>query len=110
MSAIAGILQKPLRPNCREIVRKMCDCQIPRGPDGEAYFHNGDVCLGYRHLKLGGDGRGKPKYNLLIRSDLLISADANIYNAEELRDGSVDNNNTFSAKQGAEIILDLNMF
>ena len=50
MCGIAGFVGKV--KNKDEVLKKMCDRIIHRGPDGEGYYTDKEVALGHRRLSI----------------------------------------------------------
>ena len=52
MCAIAGIINHHATPDVERIVRKMCNQQAHRGPDGSGFFCNDEIAFGHRRLAI----------------------------------------------------------
>jgi len=104
MCGIAGVLHADAaHPAGAEIVRRMCDSLLHRGPDGEGTYVEGPVALGMRRLAIidvaGGD---QPLYN----EDRSIVAFQNgeIYNYVELRQELETRGHTFRTRSDTEVL------
>ena len=85
MCGIAGLLYADrARPAESEIVQRMCDALVHRGPDGEGFWVRGPVGLGMRRLAIidvaGGD---QPIFN--EDGSIVVFQNGEIYNYVELR-------------------------
>ena len=52
MCGIVGFVDQRKRKEKKEIIKKMTDRIIHRGPDGEGYFTDATVALGHRRLSI----------------------------------------------------------
>ncbi len=91
--------------NREEIIKKMSDTIIHRGPDSEGFFTDGFVALGFRRLSIidleGGD---QPIHSQDGRYVIVFNGE--IYNYRELRkDLEEQNGCVFSTNSDTEVIL-----
>lgn len=87
-----------------EIIKKMADRIIHRGPDSEGYFTDDHVALGFRRLSIvdlaGGD---QPIFN--EDGSLVIVFNGEIYNHKELRAELEQKGHVFKTNADTEAIL-----
>lgn len=91
--------------NRNELIKKMSDTIIHRGPDSEGSFVDDHVALGFRRLSIidleGGD---QPIHSKDGRYVIVFNGE--IYNYRELRSKLIEENNcTFSTNSDTEVIL-----
>lgn len=99
MCGIAGYVSK--KPT-KEILKRMTDRIIHRGPDSEGFYLDDNVALGHRRLSIidleGGD---QPIYN--EDNSKVIVFNGEIYNYKELKEELKDH--TFKTNSDTEVIL-----
>ena len=62
MCGIVGFIDKEKNKN--DIIKKMADLIVHRGPDSDGYYVDDDVALGFRRLSIIDlDGGDQPIYN-----------------------------------------------
>ena len=107
MSAISGLVSKKSIKGASEIVKKMCDIQAHRGPDGETLVHKNNVCFGHRRLNIARSRKNinEPMFN--EDNSILITCDSNIYNAIHLRNELIKKDFRFASDTDSEVILHL---
>lgn len=107
MSAIAGILSKDTHSDVKEIVKKMCEIQSHRGPDGEGIILKNGVCFGHRKLEVAKSNTfiSEPVFN--EDKTVLITCDASIYNSHELRTSLIKKGRRLESDTDSEVILKL---
>jgi len=102
MCGIAGFINN--KENKKEIIKKMTDRIIHRGPDAEGFYVDNDVALGHRRLSIidlgGGD---QPIYN--EDKSLVIIFNGEIYNYLELRDTLKKDGHKFKTSSDTEVII-----
>ncbi|MDZ7315785.1 MAG: asparagine synthase (glutamine-hydrolyzing) [candidate division KSB1 bacterium] len=104
MCGICGVMEKG-RQN-QALVTAMCRLLAHRGPDHEAVYQAGDVCLGHRRLSIIDLATGnQPIFN--DDRTLAIVYNGEIYNYRELRRELLDRGATFYTKSDTEVILRL---
>ena len=104
MCGICGFVNEDARPASVEIVKKMCDTMIHRGPDEEGHWLKRNIALGMRRLKIIDLVTGsQPVFN----EDRSIVAVFNgeIYNFLELRDELEKAGHSFYTHTDTEIIV-----
>ena len=100
MCGIAGFVGKV--KNKDEVLKKMCDRIIHRGPDGEGYYTDNDVALGHRRLSIIDIENGKQPMNSLD-NNLVVVFNGEIYNYQELKEELSDY--SFATKSDTEVLL-----
>ncbi len=82
MCGIAGFVGKV--KNKDEVLKKMCDRIVHRGPDGEGYYTDKDVALGHRRLSIIDLSNGsQPMYS--TDNNLVVVFNGEIYNYQDLK-------------------------
>ncbi len=100
MCGIAGFVGKV--KNKDEVLKKMCDRIIHRGPDGEGYYTDSDVALGHRRLSIIDIENGKQPMNS-FDNNLVVVFNGEIYNYQELKEELSDY--SFATKSDTEVLL-----
>ena len=100
MCGIAGFVGKV--KNKDEVLKKMCDRIIHRGPDGEGYYTDSDVALGHRRLSIIDIENGKQPMNS-FDNNLVVVFNGEIYNYQELKEELSDY--AFATKSDTEVLL-----
>ena len=100
MCGIAGFVGKV--KNKDEVLKKMCDRIIHRGPDGEGYYTDNDVALGHRRLSIIDIENGKQPMNS-FDNNLVVVFNGEIYNYQELKEELSDY--AFATKSDTEVLL-----
>jgi len=102
MCGIAGFINN--KDNKKEIIKKMTDRIIHRGPDAEGFYIDDDIALGHRRLSIidlgGGD---QPIYN--EDKSKVIVFNGEIYNYLELRDILKKDGHKFKTNSDTEVII-----
>lgn len=107
MCGIAGIATiNPDAPIDRADVRRMADALAHRGPDGQGFAILSGAALASRRLAIvDPEGGAQPITN--ETSTLTLVANAEIYNAPELRARLVERGHRFRTRSDVEVILHL---
>lgn len=84
MCGIAGIVDSTARPDARLAVERMTAALARRGPDGDGVLDSGAAVLGHRRLAIV-DLAGGAQPMSVAEDDLVLVANAEIYNHVELR-------------------------
>lgn len=102
MCGITGVIGRDIE-NKEEVIQKMTDRIIHRGPDDQGFFVDGNVALGMRRLSIIDLSGGRQP---ITSQDgkLLIFFNGEIYNYKELRDKYLGNY-TFKTDSDTEVIL-----
>src|ERR1051325_9982470 len=94
------------RPAEREVVARMADTLVHRGPDSAGYFVEGSVGLGFRRLSIIDlEGAVQPIFN--EDGSILLLCNGEIYNYRELRARLRDAGHIFRTESDVEVILHL---
>ncbi len=88
-----------------EIIRKMSETIVHRGPDSDGFFTDDFVALGFRRLSIIDlEGGSQPIHSTCGRYVIIFNGE--IYNYKELRDELIKNHNVaFSTNSDTEVIL-----
>lgn len=101
MCGICGIIRKG---DNKDIIKKMNDRIMHRGPDGEGYYIDGDVAFGHRRLSIIDLSTGdQPIYN---EDDSVVTVyNGEIYNYLELRGELESLGHEFKTKSDTEVLV-----
>jgi asparagine synthase (glutamine-hydrolysing) len=106
MCGICGIIKKENSLINKEVLSKMNDSLIHRGPDEEGFFISGNVGLGMRRLSIIDVERGhQPIFN--EDRSVCVVCNGEIYNYTELRDLLEKRGHIFRSKSDVEVITHL---
>lgn len=101
MCGICGIIRKG---NNKDIIKKMNDRIMHRGPDGEGYYIDGDVAFGHRRLSIIDLSTGdQPIYN--EDNSVVTVYNGEIYNYLELRSKLESLGHEFKTKSDTEVLV-----
>lgn len=101
MCGICGIIRKG---DNKDIIKKMNDRIIHRGPDGEGYYIDGDVAFGHRRLSIIDLSTGdQPIYN--EDGSVVTVYNGEIYNYLELRSELESLGHVFKTKSDTEVLV-----
>ena len=104
MCGFVGYVSKRPKKDKDLVIRQMSEMIKHRGPDGEGYYVDGDIALGFRRLSIidlkGGD---QPLYN--EDKSLVINFNGEIYNYLELREELIKCGHKFVTKSDTEVII-----
>jgi len=90
----------------REVVTRMADKLIHRGPDSDGYFVEDNVALGFRRLSIIDlDGGDQPIYS--EDGSVVLLCNGEIYNYRELRKELVEKGHTFRTRSDVEVLAHL---
>ena len=102
MCGIVGFIDKEKNKN--DIIKKMADLIVHRGPDSDGYYVDDDVALGFRRLSIIDlDGGDQPIYN--EDKTKLIFFNGEIYNYKFLREDLEAKGHKFSTSADTEVLL-----
>ena len=101
MCGICGIVRKG---DNKDIIKKMNDRIMHRGPDGEGYYIDGDIAFGHRRLSIIDLSTGdQPIYN---EDDSVVTVyNGEIYNYVELRSELESLGHEFKTKSDTEVLV-----
>lgn len=104
MCGFTGYINKGKKEDKTRIIKAMADSIKHRGPDGEGYYVDNDIAMGFRRLSIidlkGGD---QPLYN--EDKSLVINFNGEIYNFKEIRDELIKKGHIFKTKCDTEVIV-----
>lgn len=101
MCGICGIIRKG---DNKDIIKKMNDRIMHRGPDGEGYYIDGDVAFGHRRLSIIDLSTGdQPIYN--EDNSVVTVYNGEIYNYVELRCELESLGHEFKTKSDTEVLV-----
>ena len=64
MCGFVGFIDKSKKENKDNIIKKMADVIVHRGPDSDGYYTNDNIALGFRRLSIIDLGHGdQPIFN-----------------------------------------------
>jgi asparagine synthase (glutamine-hydrolysing) len=107
MCGIVGIIHKdPAAPVGQELLKRMCDTIVHRGPDGEGYFTAPGIGLGHRRLSIIDlEGGSQPMGN--EDGQVQITFNGEIYNFQDLQSELEAKGHTFRTRSDTESIVHL---
>src|SRR5450830_478255 len=106
MCGIVGRIEKSGRETDPQILHRMADVLRHRGPDGEGYYRKNGVGLEHRRLSIIDLATGgQPLKN--ETGDIILVANGEIYNFEELRKKLEKRGHFFRTKSDNEVIVHL---
>jgi asparagine synthase (glutamine-hydrolysing) len=107
MCGIVGIFDRTGKTPVREdLLERMNDCLVHRGPDDSGYFRQGDLAFGFRRLSIiDPAGGNQPMFN--EDETLALVCNGEIYNYKELRASLVKKGHRFRSACDVEVILHL---
>ena len=101
MCGMCGIVRKG---DNKDIIKKMNDRIVHRGPDGEGYYIDGDVAFGHRRLSIIDLSTGdQPIYN--EDNSVVTVYNGEIYNYVELRSKLESLGHEFKTKSDTEVLV-----
>ncbi|MFA4890012.1 MAG: asparagine synthase (glutamine-hydrolyzing) [Candidatus Paceibacterota bacterium] len=105
MCGIAGILGNNIK-NKEEVIKKMTDIMIHRGPDDSGFFIDENAALGMRRLSIIDLSTGhQPIFS--EDGNLVIIFNGEIYNYKELEKNLIDKGHKFKTKSDTEVLVHL---
>ena len=106
MCGIAGIVNSSRAPVAREVIHRMCQAIVHRGPDEEGIFIKDGAALGMRRLSIIDLASGQqPVFNEDRSAWIVFNGE--IYNFPELRAGLEKRGHRFSTHSDTEVIIHL---
>ena len=104
MCGFAGFIDSTEIEKKKEILKAMTDSIAHRGPDGEGFFTDSHVAMGFRRLSIidlaGGD---QPLFN--EDKTLVINFNGEIYNYKELKEELIKCGHVFTTNSDTEVIV-----
>jgi asparagine synthase (glutamine-hydrolysing) len=106
MCGIAGIARADCAPVERELLERMCEAQVHRGPDARGLHIEDGVGLGIQRLRVIDLATGdQPIYN--EDRSVVVVLNGEIYNYRELRERLRRNGHRFDTEGDTEVIVHL---
>lgn len=106
MCGIVGKINHNSRPIDEELIRRMCNTIMHRGPDDEGYFIDGSIALGMRRLSIIDIAGGhQPISNEDGTIWLIINGE--IYNYQSLQQNLEEKGHCFSTSTDIEVLIHL---
>lgn len=102
MGGFVGFIDKFEEDKKLEMVRAMTSRIIHRGPDGEGYYTDRDIALGFRRLNIIDIESGNQPMRY---ENLTMTFDGVIYNYMEIREELIKKGYTFNTSCDAETVL-----
>ena len=105
MCGIVGFVDNKKSKEKKDVIKKMADRIIHRGPDQEGYYTDELVALGHRRLSIVDLSKsgGQPIYN--EDKSKMIIFNGEIYNYESLKSDLIKKGYKFKTKTDTEVIL-----
>lgn len=104
MCGLVGFIDKKDKKEKKTIIKNMSDKIIHRGPDGEGYFVDDNIAMGFRRLSIIDlEGGNQPLYN--EDENLVINFNGEIYNYKEIRKELISLGHKFKTSSDTEVIL-----
>lgn len=105
MCGIVGFVDSKPKKEKKEIIKKMADRIIHRGPDDEGYYTDSFVALGHRRLSILDLSKSgaQPIYN--EDKSLAIVFNGEIYNYESIKEDLIKKGHKFKTKTDTEVLL-----
>ena len=104
MCGFCGFVDNRKTKEKKQIIKKMADRIIHRGPDSDGYYCDDTVGLGFRRLAIidlkGGD---QPLYN--ETKTKLVFFNGEIYNYQSIRDDLIKKGHTFKTNSDTEVLV-----
>ena len=104
MCGIAGLINYSHEPVDREVVRRMADSLVHRGPDDEGYFFSGPLGFGFRRLSIIDLSSGHQPMSDADES-VWVVFNGEIYNFKELRAELEKCGHRFRTNSDTEVIV-----
>jgi len=106
MCGICGIYNFDGQPVDKELLQRMNNTLVHRGPDGEGYFIESNIGLGHRRLSIIDlEGGKQPMGN--EDGSIQVVFNGEIYNFQELRKVLRNKGHSFSTRTDTEVIVHL---
>lgn len=105
MCGIAGIFNLNGEPASPNILKKMTDAIVHRGPDGEGHYTNGFVGLGHRRLAIIDLSPAGHQPMISRNNQVVLSYNGEVYNFQELRLELERLGHQFHSRTDSEVVL-----
>ncbi len=104
MCGFAGFIDNLNTDKKRTVIKEMSDSIAHRGPDGEGFYVDDSIAMGFRRLSIIDLNTGdQPLYN--EDKSLVINFNGEIYNYRELREDLISKGHVFYTTSDTESIL-----
>lgn len=104
MCGFAGFIDNLSIDRKNIIIKRMSDTIAHRGPDGEGFYTDDSIAMGFRRLSIIDLSMGdQPLYN--EDRSLVINFNGEIYNYKELREELIAKGHTFVTHADTEVII-----
>ena len=104
MCGFTGFIDSTKKKEKKEIIKKMSDLIIHRGPDGEGFYTDDIIALGHRRLSIVDLSNGfQPMYN--EDKSIVIVFNGEIYNFLKLKKELEKSNHQFQSNCDTEVLI-----
>ncbi|MBO7600946.1 MAG: asparagine synthase (glutamine-hydrolyzing), partial [Lachnospiraceae bacterium] len=104
MCGFAGFIDNLTKTQKEPIIHEMADSIKHRGPDGEGFFTDDNIAMGFRRLSLIDLSLGdQPLFN--DDRSLVINFNGEIYNYKEIKEDLIKAGHVFSTNSDTEVII-----
>lgn len=104
MCGFAGFIDDLDIEKKNTVVKAMADTIIHRGPDGEGYYVDENIAMGFRRLSIIDlEGGNQPLYS--EDKSVVVNLNGEIYNYKELREDLIKSGHVFSTNSDTEVIV-----
>lgn len=104
MCGFAGFIDDLDIEKKNTVVKAMADTIIHRGPDGEGYYADENIAMGFRRLSIIDlEGGNQPLYS--EDKSVVVNLNGEIYNYKELREELIKAGHVFSTNSDTEVIV-----
>lgn len=104
MCGFAGFIDDLDIEKKNTVVKAMADTIIHRGPDGEGYYVDENIAMGFRRLSIIDlEGGNQPLYS--EDKSVVVNLNGEIYNYKELREELIKSGHVFSTNSDTEVIV-----
>ena len=104
MCGFAGFIDNLSIDRKNIIIKRMSDTIAHRGPDGEGFYTDDTIAMGFRRLSIIDLSTGdQPLYN--EDRSLVINFNGEIYNYKELREELIAKGHVFACHADTEVII-----
>ena len=104
MCGLVGFIDNRSKAEKKKIIKSMSDKIIHRGPDGEGFFVDNSIAMGFRRLSIIDlEGGNQPLYS--EDENLVINFNGEVYNYKELREDLIEKGHIFKTEADTEVVL-----
>ncbi len=104
MCGFAGFIDNLDVDKKKTVIKEMSDSIAHRGPDGEGFFIDERIAMGFRRLSIIDlETGGQPLFN--EDKSVVLNFNGEIYNYKELRQDLIEKGHVFSCNADSEVIL-----